>query len=330
MREALRLDGFPPALFLIAPLFAAPGLLAFVAAGLDGALHPFTSGYLLPVMVAAIMQMLPVLNGRRGNVRPAETPRLELLFVGLFQADCKPLLRAGPRVAAPGARLSPPDSAVVLRHTSPSPRNHENPSEMSHVLLETSAPAHPITLFHDWYESARPGMTGEPGAMTLATADASGQPSARVVLLKEFDERGFVFYTNYESRKSTQLDANPRAALLFWWPAAQRQVRVEGHVEKVSEAESDNYFASRPRLSQIGAWASEQSRRIDAREMLDERVRVYEEKFAGVPVPRPPHWGGWRVVPDIIEFWQERPNRLHDRLRYRRNDDAWTIERLSP
>src|SRR5690606_14350498 len=168
---------------------------------------------------------------------------------------------------------------------------------MSHSLLEADLPAEPIALFHDWYESARPGIAGEPGAMTLATADAQGRPAARIVLLKEFDERGFVFYTNYQSRKSADIAANQQAALLFWWPSAKRQVRVEGRVEKVSRAESDNYFASRPRLSQIGAWASEQSRSIPAREVLDERETQFERHIAKASDPTPANWAGCRGVP---------------------------------
>lgn len=201
---------------------------------------------------------------------------------------------------------------------------------MTHALLETDVPENPFTLFTDWYDAARPTMTGEPGAVTLATANAQGYPSARIVLLKEYDERGFVIYTNYQSRKAADIESNPHASLLFWWPATRRQVRVEGRVERVSVEESEAYFASRPRLSQIGAWASEQSRSIPRRDVLDERMKQFEAKFAEGDVACPPHWGGYRVVPDAIEFWQERPNRLHDRLRYLREAGGWRIERLNP
>ena len=166
--------------------------------------------------------------------------------------------------------------------------------------------------------------------MTLATANEDGQPSARIVLLKGFDDRGFVFYTNYHSRKGKELSENSRACLLFYWPAVARQVRIEGTVEKVTAEESDRYFSSRPLGSRIGAWASDQSQPVTNREELEKRFAEYSEKF-GEQVPRPPHWGGYRVKPSTIEFWQGRDNRLHDRLLYRLQDNgSWLIERLAP
>lgn len=200
---------------------------------------------------------------------------------------------------------------------------------MTDILLEFSAPADPLELFARWFDAARTVSNGDPTAMTLATVDATGQPSARVVLLKEYGPAGFVFYTNYRSRKAGDLDANPHVALLFWWPAAGRQVRIEGRAEKIETVESDAYFASRGRLSQIGAWASEQSRVIPDRDALESRVKSFEARFPG-DVPRPPHWGGYRVIPKNFEFWQDRANRLHDRLRYVREEGDWRIERLNP
>ncbi len=172
----------------------------------------------------------------------------------------------------------------------------------------------------------------EPTAMTLATADAQGRPAARTVLLKAFDARGFVFYTNYDSRKGQQLTANPQAALLFLWKSLreQVQVKIEGLVEPVSLAEADEYFASRPRPSQIGAWASLQSQTLDARETFETRIDAFEKKFEGVDVPRPAHWSGFRVVPERIEFWYGARFRLHERQHYQRVDGQWTQRMLYP
>lgn len=187
----------------------------------------------------------------------------------------------------------------------------------------------PIEQFHKWFGEASEAIDQLPEAMTLATADANGRPSARVVLLKEVDGNGFTFFTNYDSRKSAELSTNPHAALVFWWPPLERQVRIEGRVERVSEEESDVYFASRPRGSQLGAWASNQSGTI-SEDLLESRLAEVELRYQSQPVPRPPHWGGFRLIPDSLEFWQGRPNRLHDRFRYRREDGEWLIERLAP
>ena len=166
--------------------------------------------------------------------------------------------------------------------------------------------------------------------MTLATADKHGRPSARIVLMKSCDAQGFVFYTNYDSRKGQELAENPHACLLFYWSQLWRQVRIEGAIEKVSEAESEEYFHSRPLGSKLGAWASDQSQPVESREQLEKQFEEFNRKFAG-NVPRPPHWGGYRLRPDVIEFWQGRENRLHDRLRYNlRADGTWTVERLAP
>ena len=188
-----------------------------------------------------------------------------------------------------------------------------------------------LEQFERWLDDlVESGKLAEPNAMVLATADAEGHPSARTVLLKGVDERGFVFYTNLESHKGRDALANPNAALVFDWIELKRQVTVTGAVERLTDAESDEYFASRPRGSQIGAHASRQSRPIASREELEESCRAVSERFPG-EVPRPPHWGGLRVVPDTVEFWHGRPNRLHDRLRYRRTGDAaWVVERLAP
>lgn len=188
----------------------------------------------------------------------------------------------------------------------------------------------PIAQFRQWFEAALQAGIPEPNAMHLTTIGPNGRPSGRIVLVKDVDERGFTFYTNYESQKGTELTAHPVASLTFFYPELERQIRVEGQVEKVSAEESDAYFASRPRGSQIGAWVSHQSAVIAGREVLEQRQQELERRFDGQPVPRPPHWGGFRVVPDRVEFWQGRPSRLHDRIRYRLDNGAWIIERISP
>jgi pyridoxamine 5'-phosphate oxidase len=188
----------------------------------------------------------------------------------------------------------------------------------------------PIVQFRRWMADAEEAKLVEPTAMALATAGADAMPTNRFVLLRGLDERGFAFYTNHLSEKATELAANPRAALLFGWLALHRQVRVSGHVEQFDDAEADAYFAGRPRGSQLGAWASPQSVVVVDRAEIDRLVADAEKRFGDGPVPRPEFWGGYRVRPDAVEFWQGRPNRLHDRLRYRREGDAWVIERLAP
>jgi pyridoxamine 5'-phosphate oxidase len=200
------------------------------------------------------------------------------------------------------------------------------------AFTKDSVDASPIRQFQTWCEEVRAQGVSEQDAisMTLVTAARDGQPSARVVLLKSFDELGFVFYTNYQSRKGKDLAENPRAGLLFYWSQLWRQVRIEGVVEKISAAESEEYFQSRPLGSKLGAWASNQSEVVDNRETLEARFAELEKRF-GAEVPRPEHWGGYRLMPNSVEFWQGRDNRLHDRLRYQLQEDGgWMIERLGP
>ena len=188
----------------------------------------------------------------------------------------------------------------------------------------------PIAEFARWFAEAQAAEVEEPNAMVLATATPGGAPSARVVLLKGFDERGFVFFTDYRSRKGAELEANPRAALVLHWSELERQVRISGEVTRTSMEESETYYRSRPLGSRLGAWVSHQSLAIPSREVLEDGLREVERRFAGGEVPLPPYWGGYRVKPEAIEFWQGRENRLHDRIRYQREGPTWRIERLGP
>ena len=198
------------------------------------------------------------------------------------------------------------------------------------TLDESHVDANPLRQFERWFADAVAAEALEPNAMTLATASNDGVPSARIVLLKGVDAQGFVFFTDYRSRKAAELAENPLAALTFLWKEIERQVRITGAVSRVSEAESESYFRSRPLGSRLGAWASHQSAVIANREVLHDRLREVTERFTDTEVPLPTHWGGYRVMPDEIEFWQGRPDRLHDRLLYRKADAGWTIVRLSP
>ena len=200
----------------------------------------------------------------------------------------------------------------------------------SRALTEADALDDPIQQFAVWFGEALKSELLDANAMTLATASRDGEPAARIVLLKGFDETGFVFFTNYESAKAQDLERNPRACLLLFWAALERQVRVAGRVSKTSTQESEKYFQSRPFESQIGAWASAQSRTLSDRAALEARYAELAAKYAGGPVPLPPFWGGYRVAPETIEFWQGRASRLHDRLLYTNNADAWVRSRLAP
>jgi pyridoxamine 5'-phosphate oxidase len=190
----------------------------------------------------------------------------------------------------------------------------------------------PIQQWHAWYIEAVEAELAEPNAMAVSTIDVEGMPDSRIVLVRGLDDDGLTFFGNYNSAKGQQIDANPVASAVFPWIGLHRQVRVRGSIEMLPRHESDAYFASRPRDSQLGAWASPQSEVIEGRDILNQRHAEFAEKFAGVEVVRPPHWGGWLLVPEVFEFWQGRPNRLHDRFRYRRDDvtQDWVIERLAP
>jgi pyridoxamine 5'-phosphate oxidase len=198
------------------------------------------------------------------------------------------------------------------------------------TLDERAVDRDPFAQFARWFDEAVAARLPEPNAMTLATVGPDGRPSARIVLLKGVDPRGLAFFTNYDSRKARELPDGAHAALLFYWHELERQVRIEGRVERIGAAESDTYFASRPRASRIGAWASPQSRVIADRAWLEQRFAEAQARFPGDDVPRPPHWGGYRVVPESFEFWQGRASRLHDRIAYRRASGDWTVVRLAP
>jgi len=204
------------------------------------------------------------------------------------------------------------------------------PVDPSSALRDVDARADPIELFGRWFDEARTAGISLPEATALATADAEGVPSVRMVLLKTADEQGFGFFTNYESRKARELDANPRAALCFHWTELDRQVRVSGTTRRVDADESRAYFETRAEGSRIGAWASQQSRALPSRDVLEERFRAYQERWAGGSIPLPPHWGGYRLHPLTIEFWQGRPDRLHDRVVFERTHEGWAVTRLYP
>ena len=210
--------------------------------------------------------------------------------------------------------------------------DYRNDQYELYELREEQLDASPFVQFENWFKDAQNAELIYPNAFTLATSGEDRKPSARMLLMKGYDDRGFVFYTNSESKKGNDFKDNPNASICFWWGKLERQVRIEGEVEQVDESAADAYFASRPRGSQIGAWASHQSSVIDSREVLERRYREIEKQYEGKDIPRPPYWQGYILIPSTIEFWQGRPDRLHDRLRYRLETPGggWVIERLAP
>ena len=211
------------------------------------------------------------------------------------------------------------------------PTTDQRHDYLKDALDESAVDPDPIRQFHDWYEAAKASAISEPYAMTLSTASATGRPSSRIVLMRSFDDRGFVFFTNYRSRKGREIGENPFASLVFFWQSMERQVRVEGRVERATEVESDDYFRGRPLGSKLGAWVSNQSGVVAGREALEAEMKAIQARFPDEEIPRPSHWGGYRVIPEAVEFWQGRRSRLHDRLVYRKSPDgAWKVERLAP
>lgn len=208
--------------------------------------------------------------------------------------------------------------------------SHLRRSYSAKKLMEDSILLDPLEQFSVWMKDAIKSNIIEPNAMMLATVNSGGAPSARIVLLKDYNERGFVFFTNYKSSKAKDLNENPHASLLFFWDVLERQIRVSGNVKKISVEESEEYFKSRPRENQLGAWASEQSSVIKNREVLDEKYKFFMKQFKGKKIPLPEFWGGYRIIPNKFEFWQGRENRLHDRILYKKFRNKWKIERLSP
>ncbi|MAC46499.1 pyridoxamine 5'-phosphate oxidase [Oceanospirillum beijerinckii] len=198
------------------------------------------------------------------------------------------------------------------------------------ALHESELAKNPFDQFHNWFEEAVANEPFDPNAMTLSTISPENRPASRIVLLKGIDSRGFIFYTNYQSEKGMQLAGNPHASVVFWWGEKQRQVRIDGVVERISPQQSDDYYVSRPRDSQLGAWVSKQSTAIPNREWLSNRCDELTAQYEGKDIPRPPHWGGYRIVPDLFEFWQGQPSRLHDRFRYTIEANGWNIQRLCP
>ncbi len=218
----------------------------------------------------------------------------------------------------------------MIKHINSTNANNGKKNNQSNELNERTVDKNPFIQFGKWYEGILNSKLNEPTSMMLSTADVNGNPSARIVLLKEIDDSGFVFYTNYGSRKGKDLKENPKAALTFFWDELLRQIRIEGRIEKISIETSREYFSSRPRESQIGAWVSEQSSVIPNREILENKFDELEEKFGNEEIPLPDFWGGYRVIPNYFEFWQGRENRLHDRICYNKENNEWKIFRIAP